>query len=117
MPFQNCLIFSSFGSWVWEHTDTPIGFSSWADKRPNTHPSNSDDCTLMDPSNREYDWKDLICSEGHIGHHPVSFICQRLGSPDEKTTATTTSTTEAIETTIFPGKGTEQNVLFKMYVT
>ena len=44
--------------------------------RPNAHHPNSDDCVLMSCADGQYDWRDVSCSESHMGNNSASFICQ-----------------------------------------
>lgn len=83
---------------MWDHSDDTLGFSSWMKNRPNVHNANLDDCVLMYPSGRQYDWRDVTCSQGYIEHFPVSFICQTNGVYVETTTSIMPTTP------IFPGK-------------
>ena len=48
----------------------------------------------MDSSDANYDWFDVVCTEGIITEYPISFICQKPYIDVKTTTPFIASTTE-----------------------
>ena len=87
------------GEWMWQSSLTPVSYVSWADDRPNSDPSNRDDCVYMSPSPVEpgFVWTDTDCDYGD-NLLIIAPLCQ-IQTFSSTTSTSTTSTTTTISTT------------------
>ena len=80
------------GEWLWQSSSTPASYFSWADNRPNSYPSNRDDCVYIAPSpvDPSFVWTDANCDDEE-NQLIITPLCQ-IRKISSTTTATTTST-------------------------
>ena len=96
------------GDWLWQSSSTPASYVSWADNKPNTNPSNRDDCVYMSPSPVEpgFVWTDTDC-DYEDNQLIIAPLCQiqtfSSTTSTSSTTLTTTTTTSTTTTTTATG--------------